>query len=139
MFWSGFEGAPQLVRGPLMVASVFLFPEYTPLLLLDGIEGTMTTIICDQGGCFGTKIKPLPSPPRGPGAPGGKMIVVKSLFFMTCALVWFLAGKPIAAPLPWWAILFTAVQVPVVTYKVWNVKIPAEASGLIEGNGYREM
>ena len=132
MFWSGFEGAPQLVRGPLMIANVFLFPQYSALLmLLDGVEGTMVTLICDQGGCF-CGVKPLPSPPRGPGAPGGKMIVVKSFVFVTCGLIWFLAGKPVPEPLPQWALLISAVQVPLVTYKVWNIKIPDEGMKLIK-------
>mmetsp|Transcript_62776 Transcript_62776/g.178313 ORF Transcript_62776/g.178313 Transcript_62776/m.178313 type:complete len:201 (+) Transcript_62776:67-669(+) len=132
MFWSGFEGAPQLIRGPLMIASVFMFPEYTSLLLLlDGAEGAMITLICDQGGCF-CGVKPLPSPPRGPGAPGGKMIVVKSFFFLACGLMWLFAGKPTPNPLPLWAILIPAVQIPLVTIKVWNIRIPDEAMGLIQ-------
>lgn len=135
MFWSGFEGAPQLIRGPVMIASLFLFSQYTAfMLLLDGAEGAMTTLICDQGGCFGTNIKPLPSPPRGPGAPGGKMIVVKSFLFMALGLVWFLAGQPAMKALPLWALVIPAVQIPLVSYKVWNVKIPDEAMGLIGGS-----
>eukprot|EP00404_Azadinium_spinosum_P060337 CAMPEP_0180711884 /NCGR_PEP_ID=MMETSP1038_2-20121128/11088_1 /TAXON_ID=632150 /ORGANISM="Azadinium spinosum, Strain 3D9" /LENGTH=144 /DNA_ID=CAMNT_0022744135 /DNA_START=27 /DNA_END=458 /DNA_ORIENTATION=+ len=88
MFLSCLEASSQLLRGALLVVSVWLFSEYTgALIVYDALEGLC---LLTFGGYYGGGIKPLPSPPRGVkgNVPGTKLHGVKTTVMSTIGLVW---------------------------------------------------
>jgi len=133
MFLSVVEGSPQMVRGMLLVLSVWLFPQYTGFIACyDALDGICLFFF---GGYFFGGVKPVPSPPRGSDGtlPGSKLHAVKTTVMSAIAVVWMVAGGPTVKSLPLWAIAIPVVQLPaMVTIFGKKFPLPEEARPMVD-------
>eukprot|EP00629_Pelagomonadales_sp_RCC1024_P009356 CAMPEP_0119259628 /NCGR_PEP_ID=MMETSP1329-20130426/369_1 /TAXON_ID=114041 /ORGANISM="Genus nov. species nov., Strain RCC1024" /LENGTH=208 /DNA_ID=CAMNT_0007259021 /DNA_START=58 /DNA_END=684 /DNA_ORIENTATION=+ len=136
MFLCAVEGSPQLVRGAAMVASTFLFPEFSgAIIIYDALDGLALWFL---GGYFFGGVKPLPSPPRGEdgAVPGSKLHFVKTMVTGAIGSLWLAAGRPVAAPLGLWALPIPVVQVTCMIL-LFNSKFPLPQEAVPIVNAYQ--